>query len=161
MSKRISIVLAIVLVLSLASGKWMSASARGAVVPFKGGYITHPTFAGFDPAGCFIQQITAEGDATHLGTSTFYGESHNCRDTWKLTGWMTFTADNGDLLEMSFSGTFSFDQYGNVTFQGPYTITGGTGRFAGSGGAGAYWGTASLVPGSTGEIYFNGTLEKP
>ncbi len=161
MSKRISIVLAIVLVLTLAGGAWMSASARGAVVPFKGYYITHPTFAGFDPAGCFIQHITAEGDATHLGTSTWYGETHNCRDTWKLTGWITFTADNGDLLQMYCSGTSSINPNGYITYQGPYTITGGTGRFAGSGGTGTFWGKASLVPGMPGEISFDGTLEKP
>ena len=159
MSKRISIALAMVLVLALTSGVWLSASARGAVVPFKGYYIAHPKVIGVDENGCLIQRMTGEGDATHLGTSTWVSDALSCPATWEQTGDITFTAASGDELWMRFSGTFTFDQSGNAIFQGDYTITGGTGRLEGSGGTGAYWGMA--IPNSVGEISFNGTLEKP
>ena len=159
MSKRISIALAIVLVLALTSGVWLSASAHGAVVPFKGYYIAHPKVIGVDSSGCLIQQMTGEGDATHLGTSTWVSDALSCPATWEQTGDITFSAANGDELWMSFSGTFSFDPSGNAIFQGEYTITGGTGRLADSGGTGEYRGMA--IPNSVGEISFDGTLEKP
>jgi hypothetical protein len=158
-SKRISIALAIVLVLALTGGVWLSASASGAVVPFKGYYIAHPKVVGVDSNGCLIQQMTGEGNATHLGASTWVSEALSCPATWLQTGDITFTAANGDELMMDFSGTFSFDQSGNATFKGDYTITGGTGRLKDSGGTGAYWGMA--VPNSVGEISFKGTFEKP
>ncbi len=165
MSKRRFIpLLTIFLVLVMASGTWMSASAKGAEVPFHGYYVTYPKIVGVDQNGCNIQEIDAVGQATHLGESTWHSDALACRSTWKQSGSITFTADNGDLLNMMFDGTFTviISSTGpTAVFQGSYTITGGNGRFYEMGGSGAYWGSSSLLPGGTGEIYFDGTLEKP
>ena len=77
MFKRISMALAIVLVLSLASGAWMSASAEGPEVPFKA-YYPITAVATFDPScGCIQQEFTPGGDglASHMGVSLFSGEA--------------------------------------------------------------------------------------
>ena len=48
-------------------------------------------------------------------------------------GWWTITASNGDLLYVLFEQTGSFE---SGYWEGPYTIVGGTGRFANATGAG-------------------------
>lgn len=153
------LVLRILFVMLLLASVTSVANAKGAVVPFKGYYVTYPMIVGQDAQGCNIQEIDAVGDATHLGESIWHSDAKACPGTWVQTGTITFTADNGDQLNMLFGGTFNISQ-GIAYFNGNYTITGGSGRFAYAGGSGVYWGLAHLAPGGTGEISFDGTLEK-
>jgi len=77
MFKRISMALAIVLVLTLVSGAWTSASAEGPELPFKA-YYPVTGVATFDPTCmCVQQEFTPGGNglASHMGVSQFYGEA--------------------------------------------------------------------------------------
>jgi len=62
-------------------------------------------------------------------------------------------------LEGSFAGTIIEDG-GNVSFEGEYTFSGGTGRFSGASGSGTYAGTANL-PAAMGQVTFSGTVSSP
>jgi hypothetical protein len=68
---------------------------------------------------------------------------------------MTFTAANGDKLFGTYVGWGT--GIPDPKFWGTFEISGGTGRFEGVTGSGAYWGE---VTGETGMLYFDGTLTK-
>jgi len=70
-----------------------------------------------------------------------------------------FTAANGDQFLMTFAGITGPgpDLVVDTAFQGDFTISDGTGRFAGATGEGTYEGTASTTLG-TGEITYDGTI---
>jgi hypothetical protein len=153
------LMLGLILALLLATSVTSVANAKNALVPFKGDYITFPNIVGIDANGCNIQEIDGVGNATHLGLNTWHSDALACPGAWVQTGTITFTAANGDQLYMKFAGTFSIGP-GIAYFKGDYTFTGGNGRFLHAGGTGDYWGSASLTPGGTGEIFFDGVLEK-
>ncbi len=68
----------------------------------------------------------------------------------------TYMAANGDQLFASWTGTGDIEGL-VVTFTGPETYTGGTGRFAGASGSSWIAGTASLLT-NTGQFSSEGTL---
>ena len=142
MFKRISIVLAIVLVLSLTSGAWMSASAESPELPFKAYYPTIAV-ATFDPAcGCLQQEFTPGGDglASHMGLSLFSGHAHAYPGNPTIQiGDGILIAANGDYLTVHYEGTaVVIDQGQHIVADGWYVITGGSGRFENATGGGEY-----------------------
>jgi hypothetical protein len=157
MSKRISVALAIVLVLTLASGAWMSASAEGPEVPFKAFYAGVPV--GIPCAPYICQTFEFDGQATHLGLShmSATGKTYMLPPMNQF-GDITFSAANGDTLSVHYTGSGQVVSPGVVNFNGEYHITGGSGRFEGATGSGVYWGTATANV--RGEIYFDGLLYK-
>lgn len=157
MKARVLLMAVLAAVLLVAGGMIAAPAAAGdAVVPFKASYVTYPEAEVEWP---YLKvAIPAAGHATHLGKSTWYA------DMWVLLTeepnpqWsdnMTFTAANGDKLFGSYEG------YGtpipDPEFWGRFEISGGTGRFEGVTGSGAYWGQVS---GETGMLHFVGTLTK-
>lgn len=140
MYKRIKLGLAIVLVLSLAGGAWMSASAEGPEVPFKAYYPVIGVVT-FDPScGCMRQVFTPRGNglASHLGVSQLYGTGQFWVGNPIITnGNATLIAANGDSLSFDYEGT-GVVQDQRLVVDGTYVITGGTGRFLNVTGEGAY-----------------------
>ena len=67
------------------------------------------------------------------------------------------TAANGDELRHTTSGVVTPEGPAEVSFTGPMTFTGGTGRFAGASGSATFKGTASLAT-NTGAFSFEGTV---
>jgi hypothetical protein len=69
----------------------------------------------------------------------------------------TLTAANGDALTHTTTGVVAPAGPADVSFTGPLTFTGGTGRFAGASGSATFNGTASLAT-NTGAFSFEGTV---
>jgi hypothetical protein len=156
MKTRNLFLLALILALFMAGAVPATAIAGHPVVPLKGHYLVHPQILGMEN-GCLVQKFPAEGQATHLGESTFVSnDARSCFDGTQY-GTIEFTADNGDLLWMSYAGTHA-GYPGPVIYGGTYTITGGTGRFEGASGSGAYWGSSAMD--GHGTFFFDGTLIK-
>lgn len=105
-------------------------------VPFKG--VFEGTFA-INPVTLQLH-FSGEGTASHLGESDIVGESqlappaHGCFEI--ATDAVTLTAANGDQLFITNSGQDCFDSTGHIVGNAIFTVTGGTGRFAGASGAG-------------------------
>ncbi len=86
---------------------------------------------------------------SHLGRATVHIEQDGDFLAGTLVGDETITAANGDQLFIRHSGPAGADQLGNVWYNGPIEILGGTGRFAEATGTGTYSGAASTA-GNTG-----------
>ena len=163
MKPRMLLALAVLLVLLMAGS--LPAAADGATVPFEGFYDVSPRTVGVDQYGCTLDEFPSVGQATHLGSSTWYSDATSCLDftTWTgtQTGTSIFTSVDGSQLIGTFSGVAEivFEPFPHAVFNGNYWVTEGTGRFEGYVGQGVYEGTAIL--GLTGEITFEGTLTKP
>ena len=69
----------------------------------------------------------------------------------------TLTAANGDTLLHTTTGVVAPAGPAEVSFTGPMTFTGGTGRFANASGSATFKGTASLAT-NTGAFTFEGTV---
>lgn len=165
MFKRISIVLAIVLVLTLASGAWMSSSAKEAEVPFKA-YYPVAAAATFDPScGCMQQSFTPGGDglASHMGVSQFYGEAQAwLGDPIIQIGDGTLIAANGDYLTVHYEGeAVVIDQGQHIVSDGWYVITGGSGRFENATGGGKYYVFVYTDFSQPNDLWFEGHLHNP
>jgi hypothetical protein len=165
MKARIALAVAVTLIMVSSA----SVAADSAVVPFRAFYAMLPQIVGVDEQGCNIQKLPGEGQATHLGKSTWYSDAKACIFPPTMTGAQygssIFTAANGDQLIGTFSGVGAIVMTPSgpqALFSGTAYVTEGTGRFAGYTGTLNYWGTAWLatVP-MTGELYFDGTLTKP
>jgi hypothetical protein len=108
-------------------------------VPFRAAFTTE-----FDSEVNFpVAEITVigEGKGTHLGNATAVTTNQIVNlQTGDSTATYTITAANGDtvVLEMQFQSTLP----PSVTFEGTYTVTEGTGRFAGATGSGMLIGSA-------------------
>ncbi|NIV30456.1 MAG: hypothetical protein GWN58_13455 [Anaerolineae bacterium] len=132
------------------------AAAGDAVVPFKARYETYPE-AELDFPYLMVE-IPAAGQATHLGESTFYADMWVLLTVVPNPQWsdnMTLTAANGDELWGTYEGWGT--PIPDPEFWGTFEISGGSGRFEGVTGSGAYWGQ---VTGETGMLYLEGTLTK-
>ena len=108
-------------------------------VPFKASFSTIDELIGFGIPGnpnVQVDHLTGTGEGTHIGRATI--DVHAEGDTTlpfpaPVTSTATFTAANGDKIfetgvgyvEVNFSN-------GDLHLTGPFTITGGTGRFAGA-----------------------------
>ncbi len=165
MSKRVSFALAIVLVLTLASGAWMSASAEAPEVPFKAYYPINAV-ATFDPGcGCLHQDFTTAGSglASHLGVSLFSGEASAWPgNTIIQKGDGTLTGANGDSFTVHYEGTgYVTDGGAHIVVDGWYVITGSTGRFANTTGGGAYHVFVYTSGEKPNDLWFEGHLHNP
>ena len=149
-----SLALAFVAVLGLAGPV-----AAGEQVPFKGslegvdiGTVVNPPFVS--------AQVTATGNATHLGKFTFAELVTVDTRTRIGTGTFLLTAANGDTVFGALSGQSTLTAPGVLTIVENMIITGGTGRFAGS--TGSFTGTRlkDLVTGETIGV-FEGTISSP
>ena len=161
MSKKILIALAIVLVLSLASGAWVSASAEGPELPFKAYYPVAAVYSP-GPSGCTNQSFTPGGDglASHMGLSLFYGEAQSCAG--KQIGNGNLIAANGDTLIVHTESTsIVMDGAGHIIGDGWYVITGGTGRFANVTGEGTFHVFVYLSGAKPNDLWFVGHLHNP
>jgi hypothetical protein len=72
------------------------------------------------------------GSGTIVGSSFCEAFARDIGYLKKVEGHATITAANGDSLLIDFTETY----VGELTFSGPYTVVGGTGRFADASGTG-------------------------
>ena len=112
----------------------------------------------------FIGAITGTGQATHMGKLAT--ASQDCVNQISATTFsfasqqVVLTAANGDQVFASYGGTLNFES-GVGVITGGYTITGGTGRFAGATGGGSLQGLEEVNPATgagRGQIQLNGTI---
>jgi len=125
--------------------------------PFKGEYKTFPKIKYFTPAGPVVE-INAEGNATHLGKSTWYG-LQLAKFTGEIVGYnFVFKAANGDRFWGTYDGEGfqEFPPYGLIEFDGYIYVEDGDGRFTGAKGTIHYYGEATLDEGIL--IFDYGTL---
>ena len=104
-------------------------------MPFRGAFNTEVQIEFVYPF--FYISVTGEGNASHLGATTAVTDNQIVNvNTGMATATYTLTGANGDtvVLEMIFQTTFLPNNA--VTFEGSYTVTGGTGRFYGATGSG-------------------------
>jgi len=123
--------------------------------PFGGRCETEFTFLAplpSDPPNVQRVHIAYICQLQHLGRTTGSADQivvFTSPTTLNASNTTTYTAANGDQLEASWTGTGTFDAATlTVTFAGPETYTGGTGRFANASGSTMLVGSASLVTGS-------------
>ena len=129
-------------------------------MPFRGHYTT--TFTpSTTPPPVFNFDIFGVGVATVVGASTWEGPT--VVDLTQVppvqTGTAVFTTADGDEFLMTYAG-IAFpgpDPVFDVGFSGGFTLSDGTGRFAGVTGSGSYHGTASNSL-AIGEITYEGTI---
>ena len=95
------------------------------------------------------QTDVGECQFSHLGHSSVIGVQSVNFAAGTQQGQRTFTAANGDRLEMTHVGTSAPSGPGLVRFQSTATIVGGTGRFANARGRVQNEGTANLVTRTT------------
>ncbi len=150
-------------------GPQFARAAAVKLVPFKATYHTQAGFTPVAPEVCptGLADITAGGgQATHLGR--FTGETFSCinLETLQSTqGRFTFTGADGSQV----TGTFELQgtplSETLIAFEGPFTITGGTRRFAGASGGGQVSGYVDLLTGELvlelkGQISSVGSLKR-
>jgi hypothetical protein len=137
-------------------------ASAGDQVPFRAGFSTQVEIEFVYPF--FYISVTGQGNASHMGATTAVTDNQvvNVIDG-SATATYTLTGANGDtvVLEMIFQTTFLPDNA--VTFEGSYTVTGGTGRFNGATGAGVLAGSAIVTGPNTGVGAFSvtGTISSP
>ena len=103
-------------------------------VPFRGAFTTEVEIEFVYPF--FYISVTGHGNASHLGATSAVTDNQIVNvNTGMATATYTLTGANGDtvVLEMIFQTTFLPNNA--VTFEGSYTVTGGTGRFNGATGS--------------------------
>ena len=137
------------------------ASARDQV-PFRAGFSTQVEIEFVYPF--FYISVAGQGNASHMGVTTAVTDNQvvNVIDG-SATATYTLTGVNGDtvVLEMIFQTTFLPNNA--VTFEGSYTVTGGTGRFYGATGSGDLAGSAFVTGPNTaiGSFSVAGTISSP
>jgi hypothetical protein len=130
------------------------------MVPFRGVYTTVVAEAGFVPPTTALLDLWGEGNATHLGQSTWYSLSSVDIATGEQWGSTVEIAANGDEFHYDYLGGSGVDDVTGLSFfWGDWTVTGGTGRFAGATGGGTYEGTADVSLG-TGQITLVGEISR-
>ena len=137
------------------------ASARDQV-PFRAAFGTEVQIEFVYPF--FYISVTGEGNATHLGATSAVTDNQIVNvNTGMATATYTLTGANGDtvVLEMIFQTIFLPNNA--VTFEGTYTVTGGTGRFCGATGSGGLAGSAFVTGPNTaiGSFSVAGTISSP
>ena len=111
----------------------IAVSAVAAETPFKGTVTAVETSQVVFPVASVIREGT--GTATHLGKYTQHATLQVNVQTFFGTGAATFTAANGDTLSASVVGQGTPIGPTVLSIVEVYTITGGTGRFAGATGS--------------------------
>jgi len=108
-----------------------SQEARKGGLPFKGSFAGQEVDTVSPPL--LLVEGTAHGNATHLGGYSASFSISVTLDTGRSTGSMTLTAANGDRLFTSVEGVGVPTSVPNVaSITELATVTGGTGRFAGT-----------------------------
>ena len=131
-------------------------------VPFKVTFNATSTAADVPEDRCPVLtvEVHGTGHATHLGRLT--GDQSNCAaplgTTFAITdGEFTLTAANGDQIVGTYFGELVPLAPPLFSIDGPFTITGGTGRFTGATGGGDVSGVQNLATGDA-TISFVGTV---
>lgn len=138
---------------SLASS---AVSAAAAERPFKGTLSAVETSHLVFPIASVDREGT--GTATHLGKYTEHATLQVNVLTGSSTGAATFTAANGDTLTASITGQSTRTSPGVLSIVEVYTITGGTGRFAGATGTITLESTLNLTTEDSSGT-FNGVID--
>jgi hypothetical protein len=145
------------LVIAVAVSLASVAVAVAAETPFKGTVSAVETGVTIFP----IRSITREGEgtATYLGKYTEQVTAQINVVTRHLTGAATFTAANGDTLTATVEGQSTLTTTpGVLSIVEFYTITGGTGRFAGATGTFTLESTVTQATGVSSGT-FSGTID--
>ena len=136
-------------------------AGAGEFVPFRAVIDSEPVVVGACGPACLELEIGGEGTATHLGRTEIAGPSQVDVLQGTQTGTSTLTAANGDTIVIAFAGTAEFSgpaPTDPVTFQGPWVVIDGTGRFEDAAGSGTYTGSAA---GTVGQFILEGTISRP
>jgi hypothetical protein len=115
-----------------------------------------------------FEDFHGAGTASHMGRTRAHMQHIVTLAIEILDGQFTFTAANGDVLCGSYSGQGEVvSELGDpllISFEGTYTVEGGTGRFAGATGGGEITGLVSPNPtleGASADLSFEGTISRP
>jgi hypothetical protein len=128
-------------------------------VPFKGSLEGKDTDTGFTATTVTVA-TDGTGNATHLGKFSFTQEVTVNITNGTDTGSAHFTAANGDRIDTTITGSGHPTGPGEFSITDVHTITGGTGRFAGSEGTFTVERVASGVTFLTSGS-FDGTITSP
>jgi hypothetical protein len=146
--------LAVVVILGLAGP-----AAAQVQVPFYGRLAGADTGTPVVPPFASVT-VKATGNATHLGKFTFTELLTVNTATGLGSGTFLFTAANGDTVFGTISGKATFTPPNTLAIVEIATITGGTGRFAGSAGSFTVTRLKNTVTGAT-TASFKGTISSP
>ena len=159
---RVVVVLAVVVLLGAVAVAPAGATAAAPVRPFQATFQLQ--VVGITPINDFswYEKQTGLGNATHLGLSTITHDpllvdisAIGTTGCLTLSGPGTMVAFNGDQLNFTMAGSPCPTADGHIPGTFEYTVTGGTGRFAGATGSGTMDG--DFFNGVITEIY-TGTL---
>lgn len=106
-------------------------------------------FPVFNEDGSVDNVEEATGLATHMGLVAWHSEEHAVPipgGMLAVKGEFTLTAANGDKVFGCYETVGKIIEFPMARFEGEFTITGGTGRFAGASGSGTIVGDGSLLP---------------
>lgn len=145
-------------------------AAKAPVRPFGGSFTTVDSFD-LDhpgcPSGAFLRaNVVGQGQFRHLGLTQVRFTHCSWLDLatgagWTDTGDMTLTAANGDKVFLHYQGTFQMDPWPDFVSSTvetlPWTVVGGTGRFAHAGGSGTGHGFGVMAWGSS-TYWLSGTI---
>ena len=136
------------------------ASLAATQVPFKATFNAAGTASAVAGDRCPVLtvDIHGTGNATHTGQLT--DDQSHCADPSSLAftdGIFTLTAANGDQIRGTYFGEFVPLDAPLFNIDGHFTITGGTGRFAGSTGGGDASGVQNLATGDV-KVSLVGTI---
>jgi hypothetical protein len=123
-----------------------SSARAGGEKPFHANFITE--FQSVVEYPLLPVTVNSRGQATYMGrTTAFTDDQLISLIDGSGTATYTLTGANGDTLVLALvfpiGGTINVE--GGVIFSGSYTITGGTGRFGGATGTGAFAGSALFL----------------
>jgi len=132
-------------------------SATAAETPFKGTVSAVETGTTVGPTRSLVRD--GGGTATHLGKYTEHITMQINLPTRHSMGAATFTAANGDTLTATVEGQATPTSPGELSIVEVYTITGGTGRFAGATGTFTLESTANQATGVSSGT-FSGVIDR-
>ena len=161
--KRHLLVVMLIAMGTIGIGANSASAAAGHQVPFRASYSGTATFN--SAAGTAL--FTGTGIASHLGRSTnvnnitVLGPDTSCPGGFANKNIETLTAANGDMLMLKGPHDVGCPiRPGVVHGTGDWTVTGGTGRFAGATGQGTFVGGANFNKG-TFRFQLTGTISAP
>jgi hypothetical protein len=160
--KRHMLVMMLIAMGTIGVGAHSASAAAGHQVPFRASYSGTAAFTSATTA-----LFTGTGIASHLGRSinvnhiTVTGPATSCSGGFANINVETLTAANGDTLVLTGPHDVGCPtRPGVVHGTGDWTVTGGTGRFAGATGQGTFVGGADFNKG-TFSFQLTGTISAP
>lgn len=126
--------------------------------------VAYNTTFSFDPQNRSVVIVNGNGTATGLGATSTKVHLVQTLDLTvqpnTLTGTTMHLISGTDTLKGHYNGTSNPPLPApSVSFSGPFTITSGTGRFAGATGEGTFTGSANLTN-ATGQVTFVGSFTR-